>query len=137
MDRTEALARLSRAKLGHLATIRPEPEPHVVPVTFAVVGNHLVTAVDHKPKTTTSLQRLVNVQAHPRASLLVDHYSENWDQLWWVRVDGAASVHTDGSDWEQAREALADKYPQYNDRPPDGPAIRLEIETVISWESTP
>lgn len=133
MNRDEALARLAGARSGHLATVRPDGSPHVVVITFAIVGDDVVTAVDEKPKTTRHLQRLVNVEANPAVSFLIDHYEENWVELWWVRVDGRATVlhHNDARD--RAVEALAAKYPDYRDRPPQGPVMSVSMDRVTSW----
>ena len=93
--------------------MRPNGDPHIVPVTFALIDDTVVTMVDHKPKKTTRLQRLVNVESNRRVSMLVDRYNENWAQLWWVRLDGLASIHTDDQVWSDGRDALAAKYAQY------------------------
>ncbi len=137
MDRSEALRRLRTSKVGHLATVRPDGTPHVVPVTFGVVSNRIVTMVDHKPKTTTHLQRLTNVEANGTAGFLVDHYTDVWKDLWWVRIDGVAEVHSDGTTWKRAGIALEKKYHQYRDRAPMGPAISISIDKVSYWSSTP
>ena len=134
MDRPEALNRLKQQRIGRLATVTPGGGPHVVPITFAVVGETVVTAVDHKPKTTRRLQRLVNLDANPNATLLVDHYSGNWNELWWVRVDGPTKVL---DDHPEASAALEAKYVQYDVTPPDGPFIVLSVERVIWWANTP
>lgn len=136
MDRAEALIRLGQAGSGHLATVRPDGRPHVVVVTFAVVDGKVVTAVDHKPKRTERLQRLVNVEANGWASLLVDRYEDDWDRLWWVRLDGPASIHRQGEMWSAAVDALAAKYPQYREQPPRGPVIVISPDRVTGWEST-
>ena len=52
----------------------------------------IFSAVDAKPKSTLQLARLDNIRGHPRVSLLVDHYEDDWNALWWVRVDGPARV---------------------------------------------
>lgn len=137
MNRSDALARLTGCRVARLATTTPRGEPHVVPITFALVGNAIVTMVDHKPKTTERLQRLINLEAHSGASVLADHYSEDWSELWWVRVDGQAVIH-DGDDlWVEGRAALAEKYSQYEARPPEGPAIEISIDRITSWAGTP
>jgi PPOX class probable F420-dependent enzyme len=136
MHQSEALKRLAAARVGRFATYSPEDGPHIVPVTFTVVGMAIVHMVDGKPKTTTHLKRIANLGAVPAASLLVDHYEDEWDLLWWVRVDGATTLISAGPEWEIARAALADKYSQYEDQPPEGPAIYLSIDKVSSWEST-
>ena len=106
-----------------------------MPVTFAIVGRRIVTAVDQKPKTTQRLQRLVNIEKHPAVSLLVDHYAEDWDWLWWVRVDGQAELHTNEDAPPGAVAALVAKYPQYGAHPPRGPVIVITPEKIVSWES--
>jgi PPOX class probable F420-dependent enzyme len=111
--------------------------PHVVVVTFALVGGNVVTAVDHKPKRTSLLQRLLNVSENRRASLLVDHYEEDWSRLWWVRIDGPASVHHGGEIHSQAIAALVAKYTQYAERAPEGPVIAVAQDKVTSWASAP
>lgn len=136
MDRVEALARLAQARVAHLATMRPDGGPHVVPVTFAVVGGNIVTAIDAKPKTTRDLQRLENIRANRLVSLLADHYEEDWTRLWWVRVDGPAAVHEKGAIFDDGVEALAEKYPQYREQVPDGPLIAISQDRVVGWESS-
>jgi len=135
MDEAQCRARLSSARVGHLATVRPDGGPHVVVCCFAVQGDRLWTAVDAKRKTTTRLQRLDNVRAHPRASLLVDHYEEDWDELWWVRADGAAAVLVEGAEHEAALAALAAKYPQYARSPPRGAVIAVAVERWVGWSA--
>jgi PPOX class probable F420-dependent enzyme len=78
------------------------------------------------------LQRLENVRAHGRAALLVDHYAEDWEQLWWVRVDGAAEIVSD----DGALDALAAKYAQYRDQRPGGPLIAIAPDRWRSWTAT-
>jgi PPOX class probable F420-dependent enzyme len=133
MDEARCRARLSAARVGHLATVRPDGRPHVVACCFALDGERLWTAVDAKPKATPRLQRLANVRAHPWASLLVDHYEEDWDKLWWVRVDGPATVLREGDEHASALAALVAKYPQYEAAPPDGEVIAMVAERWRGW----
>ena len=135
MDEAECRARLSSARVGRLATVRPDGGPHVVACCFAVQGDRLWTAVDAKPKTTTRLQRLDNIRAHPRASLLVDHYEEDWDALWWVRVDGAAAILDDDAEHDEAVAALVAKYHQYTTAAPRGAVIAIAIERWSGWSA--
>ncbi len=121
--------RLAEARVGRLATVTADGRPHVVPVCFAMAGGRIYTAVDAKPKSTRALQRLENVRATGRASLLVDHYEEDWSQLWWVRVDGPAEV----LDSDAALDGLAAKYEQYRAQRPAGPVIAITPERWRSW----
>lgn len=106
-------------------------------MTFALTDESIVTAIDHKPKTTSRLKRLTNLEHNPRASFLVDHYDDDWSVLWWVRVDGPATIHHDGAQFDEALAALQLRYQQYRENPPEGPVISLAIEDISSWESTP
>jgi PPOX class probable F420-dependent enzyme len=137
MDEARCRARLAQARVGHLATVRPDGRPHVVACCFAVAGDRVWTAVDAKPKTTPRLQRLANVRANPWASLLVDHYEEDWGALWWVRVDGPAAVlgGGDAHERDKAIAALAAKYEQYAVAPPEGPVIALVVERISGWSA--
>jgi PPOX class probable F420-dependent enzyme len=121
--------RLARARIGRLATVTATGRPHIVPVCFVLAGGRIFTAVDAKPKVTEELARLENVRATGRASLLVDHYEEDWSELWWVRVDGIATV----IESEDAIDALAGKYEQYRTARPAGPVIAIAPERWRSW----
>ena len=85
----EARQRFADAAVARLATVGPAGQPHLVPVTFAVDGDHIYTAVDAKPKTTANLRRLRNIAGNPRVAVLADHYEADWDGLWWARAPGA------------------------------------------------
>lgn len=123
------------ARVARLATTRPDGRPHLVPITFTLDGDVLTTAVDHKPKTTTSLQRLENIRSNPAVSVLVDHYEEDWSQLWWVRLDGTAEILAGGTERQRAIQALVERYPAYRSTRPGGPVIRVTIERWTAWSA--
>jgi PPOX class probable F420-dependent enzyme len=125
--------RVAAARVGHLATVTPTGRPHLVPCCFAVAGETIYSAVDAKPKSTLALRRLANIRAHPEVSLLVDHYAEDWTELWWVRVDGAARIIEDRAGQEDARAVLAAKYRQYREQPPPGPVIAIATSGWHGW----
>lgn len=131
-DDARAWERLGAARVGRLATTAPR----VVPITFAVSGGQVFHAVDHKPKATRALARLADLRRDPRASLLVDHYEDDWSALWWVRADGRATIlDGDGPQAAHALDLLAEKYPQYAQRRPEGPVIALHVERLTSWSA--
>ena len=127
---------LSDARVARLATIGPAG-PHIVPIVFALAGDTVVSVIDDKPKATRRLQRLANLAADPRASLLADVYDDDWDLLWWVRVDGQASVRPEPDALEAALAALRPRYPQYRTAPPSGPVIELHVQRWSGWAATP
>ena len=132
----DSRSRVTSARVARFGTVRPDGRPHLVPVTFALADDTVVTAVDHKPKSTTALQRLANIAADPRVTLLVDHYDEDWQQLWWVRLDGTAHVvATDDDERAGCVELLAAKYADYRERPPAGPAVIIRVQTVVCWSA--
>lgn len=136
LDAEASRERLAAARVARLATVSADGEPHVVPVTFAVNGDVLVFAVDHKPKTSTSLRRLRNIAANPQVSVLADEYHENWHHLWWARADGVATILPAGSaEAAHAVEWLCAKYHQYRERPPSGDVVRVEVRRWSGWEA--
>ena len=136
VDEHVARARFTSARVARLGTVDDQGRPHLVPVTFAVRGDTIVTAVDHKPKQTTDLKRLRNITANPNVSLLADRYAEDWTRLWWVRVDGTARVVEPPGDGFPADAVswLRAKYDQYRDTPPAGPVIRIDATAWTGWQ---
>ena len=131
-----ARERFENARVGRLASTTPTGGPHLVPVVFALAGDVVWTAVDAKPKSTRSLRRLANIESNPRVSILVDQYEDDWSALWWVRVDGAATVvPVDSTEGPLALSALRAKYPQYATLAPLGPLIRIAVENWTSWSA--
>jgi PPOX class probable F420-dependent enzyme len=102
LEAAECRARFAAARRAVLAVNDPTGVALIVPITFGVVraghpdsagaGDIVVSAIDHKPKSTLDLRRLRLLRTDPRAALLVDRYEDDWDRLWWVRVDGHAIV---------------------------------------------
>jgi PPOX class probable F420-dependent enzyme len=136
VDPEEVRRRVTAAPIGRLGTIRPDGTPHLVPVTFAVIGDTVVTAVDQKPKTTMKLQRLDNVRANSAVTLLVDHYDDDWSRMWWARADGQGRVVEQGPERDAAVAALRAKYPQYADVAIEGPAIVIAVDRWRGWAYT-
>jgi PPOX class probable F420-dependent enzyme len=128
----EARRRLAPARVARLATVDAAGHPHQVPAAFAVRGDTLVTAVDHKPKRHQGLKRLRNIAVNPGVCVLADAYDEDWSRLWWTRADGLARVLEPDRCPEQL-SWLREKYPQYRDRPPDGPVIEIAISRWTGW----
>jgi len=125
--------RVAAARVARLATVTAAGRPHLVPCCFALAADAIYSAVDAKPKTTLALRRLDNIRANPAAALVVDHYSDDWSALWWVRVDGLARVVEDPSERARALELLAAKYPQYALTTPPGDVIAIDVTAWRAW----
>jgi PPOX class probable F420-dependent enzyme len=136
MDDAKMRRQVAAARVARLATIGADGRPHIVPICFALDEQTLYFAVDAKPKRTTDLKRVRNIAANPRVSILVDHYEDDWDGLWWVRLDGNARVVTAGAELEQALQLLAERYAQYLAARPSGPVVAVSIERITGWSAT-
>jgi PPOX class probable F420-dependent enzyme len=136
MDSTELRRRAATARVAHLATAGADGRPHIVPITFALDETTLYFAVDAKPKRTTNLRRLRNIAANAAVSILVDHYENDWEKLWWVRLDGQARVITDAAEVERALQLLAERYAQYRSAKPAGPVVAVSIDGMTGWSAS-
>ncbi|WP_246573144.1 TIGR03668 family PPOX class F420-dependent oxidoreductase [Kineosporia corallincola] len=135
MTPDEARAHFQMSRIARLATVSADGTPHVVPLVFAAAGpDLLVSAVDHKPKRTSSLRRLANIEQNPRVALLADRYTDDWSQLWWARADGTARV-LPSEDPETVRpiDLLVARYEQYHRRRPSGPVILVQVTRWVGW----
>jgi PPOX class probable F420-dependent enzyme len=135
MAEYDAAAMFADAPVAVLATVGSDGAPHVVPVVFAVHDHVIYTAVDAKRKSTRRLRRLTNIEANPRVSLLVDHYADDWSQLWWVRADGVAAIHYRGEEMATGYALLRHKYAQYQRIALDGPVVTIEVQRWASWQA--
>ena len=132
----EARQRFGRVRVARLATVSADGKPHLVPVTFAMDGDVIYTAVDAKPKSTKQLRRLSNISANPRVCLLADHYADDWSALWWVRADGMAAIVGDAAAMATPVSLLARRYRQYEADPPEGPVIAIRVSRWTGWSAT-
>lgn len=142
MDADVRRACVTGARVARLATVTSDSRPHAVPCCFALdpSSDVVYTAVDDvKPKSTLALRRLENLRSHPWVSLLVDHYSDDWTELWWVRLDGRARVldvdadRSDTAERTRGLDLLSAKYDQYRRHRPPGAVIAVDVETWRSW----
>lgn len=133
MTPEEMRSRVAGARVGRLATIDLDGRPNVVPIVFAVEGDTIYTSVDDKPKRSTRLRRLSNIERDPRVTILVDHYEEAWPALWWVRVRGTARVVEPDAERDRALDALRHKYEQYARVSPGEVVVAVDAEDWSGW----
>jgi len=131
-------SRLRSAEHGVLCTAGTRRAIDAVPVCFAVVSSSVVTPIDTiKPKETTALRRLQNLERDARATLLCEHWDpRDWSQLWWVRArlvrqpadDVSLALQEDGE------RALREKYEQY--RGIDfAELVYLDVTSLVGWSA--
>ena len=131
----DARARLAAHDHGVLCTVHAERGVDAVPVVYAVDDDgYLGVPVDRvKPKAAGRLQRERNLEADPRATLLVEHWDPaDWSRLWWVRAELRSQTDTDSRREAALAALLADRYPQYRGQPFDRVLV-LRIVAVTGW----
>ena len=134
----EARARLAAHDHGILCTVHAERGVDAVPVAYVVDEDGYVgVPVDRvKPKASFRLQRERNLEADPRATLLIEHWDRgDWSRLFWVRAE--LRWQGDAGDARAAALAagLAERYPQYRDQP-FARVLVLRIVGVSGWAAS-
>ena len=129
---------LRSAEHGVLCTAGPGQRIDAVPVCFVVVSGAIATPIDRiKPKETTELGRVRNLDRDANATLLCEHWSlHDWSQLWWVRVH---LVRRSGHDLsptllEEGEGALRRKYIQYRDAE-FAEVLRFDVASLAGWSA--
>ena len=125
---------LNRERVGRLGLLDDEGRPRVLPVTFAVAGDAIYSAIDRKPKRAGEPARVRYLRRRPEAALTVDHYEDNWSTLSWVQLLGRVEL-LDPADDESGMSALVAKYEPYRDDPPPGPLLVLLPERALHWRA--
>ncbi len=129
---------LARWPVGRLVTLRADGAPVPVPVVFARVGDALFSPIDGKPKADGVLARERHIAADPRVALLLDRYADDWEALWWLRVEGRAET-VPAAAHPRALGALRAKYPQYARVPlshGEPRLLRISIDRITSWRAS-
>ena len=134
MTLEECWRRLRAEDHGVLGTVHVERGVDLVPVVFAVVGETVVIPVDTvKPKSAGRLQRLRNLEGDSRCSLLVDQWSDQWEELWWVRAHGRGN---EGPLSPAAAAALSERFDAYREPGAVTSVISLAVERLIGWSAS-
>jgi PPOX class probable F420-dependent enzyme len=137
LEIADARARFAASAVLRLATVGGDGSPHLVPCTFVVdSAGRIAIGIDNKPKSSMDLKRLRNIEQNPRVSLLVDHYADDWDRLWWVRADGRALIERSGEEHAAHWGRLKAEYPQYDGQVLGGPIIVVSVESWTGWAFT-
>ncbi|MFL6205891.1 MAG: pyridoxamine 5'-phosphate oxidase family protein [Acidimicrobiales bacterium] len=134
LDAEACWERMRAARHGTFGTVHAERGVDLVPVVFVVLDDRIVIPIDTvKPKAGPRLQRLRNLLVDARAVLLVEHYDDDWSQLWWVRAHGSAREHGPS---RAGLDALATAFPVYRDPGTVTSVIVLEPTEVAGWTAT-
>ena len=129
----KAIAKLlTRERVCRVATIGGDGTPHVVPVCHVLTDGKVYFG------TGNASQKARNLKANPRMAVLVDLYSEDWDLLRGVMVQGTAKLIREGPEFRKIRTLLYQKYPQYPDdaalEESDDVIVEMTPARVAAWE---
>jgi PPOX class probable F420-dependent enzyme len=128
---------LQSQRAGRLATASGDGAPHVIPVCYACDGASLYIALDAKPKRVAPerLRRIRNILENPRVALVIDRYSDDWGQLAYLLIQGAAALLPPGEpEHSRAVALLRERYVQYLTMPIERqPVIAIRPEKVVAW----
>jgi PPOX class probable F420-dependent enzyme len=127
-------ALLASARVARLGLIDDDGRPRVLPITFAVVDDAVWSAIDNKPKRTTEPARVRWLRRRPEATVCVDRYDDDWNELAWLQLLGRIDV-LDLDRGTAGLDALRAKYGQYESDPPPGPILRLTVERALVWRA--
>ncbi len=137
LDGSEARARLAAHHHGVFCSLHPERGVDAVPCVYAADEHgHVGVPVDRvKPKASTTLQRERNLEADPRATLLVEHWDpDDWTRLWWVRAQLLVVPEPGGALVADLAGRLARAYVQYRDQPFERVMV-LRVAAVTGWSA--
>jgi PPOX class probable F420-dependent enzyme len=131
-----ALELVEGSPVGRLGLLDDTGRPRVLPVTFALVGELLYSAIDRKPKRVAEPARVRYLRRRPDCALTVDRYSDDWRELAWVQALGRVDV-IEAASAPDALAALTAKYAPYRSEPPPGPLLRLRPDRFLFWSAAP
>jgi pyridoxamine 5'-phosphate oxidase family protein len=111
---------LRQQGLGRVATVGPDGQPHVTPVTFFY--NEDEDAIDVGGISFGGTKKWRDANRNPKATLLVDDVLSNPRRARALEVRGVAEVHDTGGD------KINPRFPNFADE-----FIRIRPTRIVSW----
>lgn len=124
-------------RVARLATADGDSRPSVIPICYAFDGEAIYSPIDEKPKSVAprSLKRVRNIETNPQVALVIDDYSDDWNQLAYVLIHGLAEVIlAGGAEHSLVVQLLREKYPQYREMAiHERPIIKITPTQIRRW----
>ena len=118
-------------RVCRVATVGKNGWPHNVPVCYVLEGGRLYFASGN------DATKALNLRANPRVAVTVDLYSDAWENLKGVVVQGTARLIEKGPRFRKVRALLYKKYPQYPTEAAldekDSVIVEVTPTRVFSW----
>ena len=135
---------LHKARIARLATVDSKYRPHLIPVVFVFCNDLFYLPIDHKSKRARpeKLKRVRNIQQNSNVALLIDRYSENWKELFYILIQGKASIL--GNKYMTNHEKslshdfhilLREKYKQYEKIGVGEYIIMIKPQKAVTWSN--
>jgi nitroimidazol reductase NimA-like FMN-containing flavoprotein (pyridoxamine 5'-phosphate oxidase superfamily) len=115
---------IERERVCRMATVSAKGVPHVVPVCHVFAGGKIYIGSGR------SGPKIRNLKANPRIAVVVDVYSDYWNTLQSVMVQGRARIIERGPAFLRARRRLYAKYPHYPKEAALSPSDSVIIEVT-------
>jgi uncharacterized protein len=128
----KAVARLIEGeRVCRVATSSPNGMPHLVPVCHVLVNGNIYFGSGDDG------QKVLNLRANPRVAVTFDLYSDAWDHIKGVMVQGTTTLIEKGPRFRKIRAVLYRKYPQFPDEAAleesDSVIVEVTPTRVFSW----
>jgi len=122
---------IAAERVCRVATAGAEGRSHLVPVVHVLAGDKIYFGSGDDAR------KVKNLRENPQVAITIDLYSEDWEQLRGVMVQGRARIIERGPRFKQARARLYAKYPQYSKEaglsPSDSVIVEVTPIHVFSW----
>jgi len=93
-------------RVVRVATVDPDGVPHNVPVCPVVNNDKIFFGTERTAK------KIHNIKTNPRVTVLFDEYTEAWEYLRGVMIQGDARI-VNAAEFRRLRKQIYAKYPQY------------------------
>ena len=118
-------------RVCRVATAAARGWPHSVPVCHVLWNGKVYFGSGRDAK------KVLNLKANPRVTVTVDLYSDAWENLKGVMVQGTARLIERGARFRRIRALLYTKYPQYPREaaldPKDSVIVEITPTRIFSW----
>jgi PPOX class probable F420-dependent enzyme len=121
---------VATARVARVATVDHRGTPHNVPVCPLLDGDTICFATEKGAK------KLRNIEKNPQIALVFDDYTEGWDNLRGIMIQGTARPVPRG-DFRRLRKRLYAKFQQYRSVSPIGASdsviVRVSPSKKLTW----
>ena len=117
-------------RVMRVATVDSDGVPHNVPVCPVLDKDRIYFGTERKAR------KIRNIKANPRVTVVLDEYTEAWDYLRGVMIQGKARIVT-AAEFRRLRKQIYAKYPQYESKAAlgerDSVIVEVKPDKKFSW----